>query len=200
MAKKSLFHRALFGYAKEDVNAYILTQDQRIRELSESLNALEEKFNAYQSFYLSLMRIYDENLAVLREVQIRALASEERVRSLSEVFGALSEAYRSLYQTATEQQNALVTAKLYESKATKYDDLAARMQELVLPESMLTAGKTLAPLPEVGVLPAESALDEYCARADAALRELLTDSRLFVTATARLQNPAPPESNERNIG
>ena len=200
MAKNSLFHRALFGYAKEDVHAYILAQDRKVRELSDALNALEEKFCAYQNFYASLMRVYDENLAVLREVQIRAAASEERVRTLGEVFGALSEAYRRLYQTAAEQQSALATAKLYENKATKYDELAVRMKELVLPESMQTAAAPLEPLPEVGVLPEETVIDEYCVRADAALRELLSDSRALVSASARLQIPAPPLAGESIIG
>lgn len=200
MSKNTLFRRSLFGYSKEDVNRYILAQDTRIRELSDALSALEERFESYRRFYETLMRVYEENLAVLREVQIRAAQNEERVRGLSEVFGALTAAYESLYQLAAEQQDALSTAKLYETKATKYDALATQMKELVLPESMRTVQAPLAPLPEVGALPADDMLSEMAQRADAALREMLADAKAFYMASARLQNPAPPQQATENAG
>lgn len=200
MSKKSLFRRSLFGYAKEDVNDYILKQDARVRDLSAALEALETRFESYRRFYETLMRVYDENLAVLREVQIRAAQNEERVRALSEVFGALMSAYDSLYQLAVEQKAALSTAKLYETKATKYDALATQMKELVLPESMRTVESPLAPLPSVSDLPQEDALSEMAIRADAALREMLADAKAFFMASARLQNPNPPQDADQNIG
>ncbi len=200
MAKNTLFRRSLFGYAKEDVNDYILQQNNRVRELSEALASLEEKFNTYQAFYANLMRVYDENLVVLREVQIRAAQSEDRVRALSEVFGLLSGAYQTLYRVASEQQAALVTAKLYESKATKYDALAMQMKELVLPDSMREQGAPLAPLPEVGALPSDALIRDLGRRADEALREMLADAQAFFLASARLQNPTPPENSTQNVG
>lgn len=200
MAKNSLFRRSLFGYSKEDVNAYILSQNARVQQLTEALHALEGKFDAYQSFYATLMRVYDENLAVLREVQIRASQNEERVRAVSEVFGALAAAYRDLYSVAQSQQEALVTAKLYETKAEKYDALASQMKELVLPESMRQHTAPLAPLPEVGTLPTEDLLASLSERADGALREMLADARSFYLASARLQNPAPPQDETQNVG
>ncbi len=200
MAKNSLFRHSLFGYSKEDVNDYILKQDARVRELSAALETLETRFESYRRFYETLMRVYDENLAVLREVQIRAAQNEERVRALSEVFGALTAAYDSLYRLAQEQKAALSTAKLYETKATKYDALATQMKELVLPESMRSADVPLAPLPTVADLPQEEALSEMAHRADAALREMLADAKAFYMASARLQNPTPPQETNKHVG
>lgn len=193
MAKNSLFRKSLFGYSKEDVNQYILTQNTRVQELTAALAALEEKFDAHRRFYETLMRVYDENLSILREVQIRAAQNEERVRALTEVFGALSVAYQSLYSVAQEQNAALATAKLYESKATKYESLAAQMKELILPEEMRTAGAPLLPLPSVSALPETVVLNDLTARADESLREMLADARAFYTASTRLQNPNPPQ-------
>lgn len=200
MAKNSLFRRSLFGYSKEDVNAYILEQNERVQQLTQALSALEERFESYRRFYETLLRVHDENLAVLREVQIRATQNEERVRILSEVFGVLSASYASLYELASEQQNALSTAKQYENKATKYDALALQMKELVLPESMRSAQAPLAPLPEVAALPAEDALSSLTERADSALREMLADARAFYMASARLQTPASVQENVQNVG
>lgn len=200
MAKNSLFRKVLFGFAKEDVNRYIAAQDRRVRELSASLEALEEKFEAHRRFYEALMRVYEENLTVLREVQIRAAKNEETVRRLSGIFGSLADSYQSLYQIALEQQAAIVTAKLYEEKATKYDALALQMKELVLPESMRTATEALRPLPAVGELPEQQDVFTLTEQADGALREMLADAKAFFTASARLQNPAPPEAQTQNAG
>lgn len=202
MAKNALFRRALFGFAKEDVNHYIAKQDQRVQELVSALGALEEKFETHRRFYETLMRVYQENLKVLREVQIRAAHNEETVHRLSSLFASLSAAYRELYELSAAQKEALSTAKLYESKATKYDELSRQMKELVLPESMRTVDHTpLLPLPQLADLPQASAVDALSAEADEALKEMLADAKAFSSACARLQNPAPPQAaNGQNAG
>ena len=192
MAKTALFRKALFGFSKEDVNAYISRQDHRVRELSAEVEGLRSRFEAWRVFYDNLMTAYGENLKVLQEVQLRAAHNAQSVRELSGVFAALSEEYRALFSIASEMNSALATAKLYEQKACRYDDLARQMQLLVLPENAPELSP-LVPLPQVRPLPAEETLGELSQKAEASLKEMLADADAFYSACVRLRNPAPPE-------
>lgn len=200
MAKNALFRRELFGFSKADVNQYIAAQNERLRELSASLDALEKKFDAHRVFYETLLRVHDDNLAVLREVQTRAGRNENTVRALTDVFNSLSVSYRNLYELAYQQQQALTVAKLYEDKAGKYDELSRRMKEMVLPASMQEMIPPLAPLPEVETLPSPKELDDLTVRASEALNEMLSDARAFFGAGLRLQTPGRPDETNSSVG
>ncbi len=192
MAKTALFRRELFGFSKADVNQFIATQNTRVQKLSGEVLQMREEVERQRAFYQDLLETYEANRRVLDEVRLKAAKNESTVHALAALFRSLADAYNELYVLAGEQQAALELAKVYETKAFKYEALARQMKAMVLGESMQQEGE-LAPLPQTSALPDADALEALNVQADGALREMLSDARCFSQAMERIRQPQQPK-------
>ena len=198
MAKTAFFRSAMFGYSKSEVNEFIARQNERNVALKNEVSELESRFEQYRRYYESLLRLHQDNLAVLKEVRVRAARSEENISALQNVFQSVSKAHRELYEFANKQQNAVMSARVYEDKARKYEELAHSMREMILPGEHSGADDRLPVLDLPQSLPDSAHIEGLLQSAKEAFGALSADAQAFFTAADRLQIPGKPEEQKKN--
>ncbi len=197
MAKTALFRSAMFGYHKSEVNEFIAKQNERNLALKKEVAELEARFEQYRRYYESLLQLHQENLAVLREMRVRASKNAQTVRDLQGVFESICASYQKLDEFAKQQQQAVLSAKVYEEKALKYESLANTMREMVLQKD---APEQTSGLPELELPQAipEGEFDDLMCAAEDALGALNADASAFFAASDRFQIPGKPENETQD--